>query len=110
VANSFDLILSTVAVDLDWATYIAALRPKGRLHFVGVAPSPVATHVFPLISGQRSLSGSPVGSPTTTGKMLEFAARHGIEPITETFAFSDINAAMAHLESGKARYRIVLKH
>jgi len=29
LANSFDLILSTVSADLDWNTYIAALRPKG---------------------------------------------------------------------------------
>jgi uncharacterized zinc-type alcohol dehydrogenase-like protein len=110
VANSFDMILSTVAADLDWSIYIDALRRKGRLHFVGVAPSPISTHVFPLLAGQKSLSASPLGSPATLGKMLEFAARHGIEPITETFAFSDVNDAMAHLESGEARYRIVLKH
>jgi uncharacterized zinc-type alcohol dehydrogenase-like protein len=42
--------------------------------------------------------------------MLEFAARHGIEPVTETFSFAQINEAIAHLEAGKARYRIVLKH
>lgn len=110
VANSFDFILSTVNADLDWAVYINALRPKGRLHFVGVAPNPIQTHAFPLIVGQKSVSGSPVGSPTTIAKMLDFVARHGIEPITETFDFSQINEAIAHLESGKARYRIVLKH
>lgn len=110
VANSFDFILSTVNADLDWAIYINALRPKGRLHFVGVAPNPIQTHAFPLIVGQKSISGSPLGSPATTIKMLDFVARHNIEPVTETFDFSQVNEAMAHLESGKARYRIVLKH
>lgn len=110
VANSFDLIVSTVSADLDWGMYINALRPKGRLHFVGVTPNPIQANVFPLIMGQRSLSGSPLGSPATTAKMLDFAARHGIEPVTETFAFSQVNEAMAHLAAGKARYRIVLKH
>jgi alcohol/geraniol dehydrogenase (NADP+) len=76
VANSFDLIISTVNVDLDWATYINTLRPRGRLHFVGVAPNPVAAPLFPLILGQKSLSGRPLGSPTTVEKMLDFAARH----------------------------------
>ncbi len=110
VANSFDFIISTVNADLNWAVYINALRPKGRLHFVGVAPNPIQTHAFPLIVGQKSVSGSPLGSPTTTVKMLDFVARHGIEPVTETFDFSQVNEAIAHLESGKARYRIVLKH
>lgn len=42
--------------------------------------------------------------------MLDFAAQHGIEPVTETFEFNRVNEAIAHLEAGKARYRIVLKH
>src|SRR6478672_2894657 len=99
VANSFDFILSTVNADLDWGSYINALRPKGRLHFVGVVPNDIKTHAFALIGGQKSLSGSPLGSPVTTAKMLDFAARHGIEPITETFAFSQVNEAIAHLEA-----------
>jgi uncharacterized zinc-type alcohol dehydrogenase-like protein len=110
VANSFDLILSTVNADLDWGTYIAALRPKGRLHFVGVVPNPVSSHVFPLIERQKSISASPLGSPTTLARMLDFAARHQLEPITETFTFERVNEAMERLRSGKARYRIVLKH
>ena len=110
VANSFDFIISTVSADLDWSIYISLLKPKGRLHFVGVAPSPVASHVFPLIAGQKSISGSPLGSPATTAKMLDFAARHEIEPVVEVYPFSQVNEAMARLKSGKARYRIILKH
>ncbi len=108
IANSLDVIISTASADLDWGTYLAALRPKGRLHFVGVAPSPVSSHVFPLIAGQKSISGSPLGSPATTQKMLNFAQRHSIEPVIETYPFSQINEAMEHLHSGKPRYRIVL--
>lgn len=109
-ANSFDLILSTVNADLDWAAYISTLRPKGRLHFVGVVPNAIQAHAFPLIAGQKSISGSPLGSPATSQKMLDFAARHNIAPMTETFAFEHVNEALEHLEAGKARYRIVLKH
>jgi len=110
VANSFDLILSTVNADLDWSVYLNALRPKGRLHFVGIVPNPIQSLAILMIVGQKSISGSPLGSPATVNKMLEFAVRHGIEPVTETFAFDQINEAIAHLESGKARYRVVLKH
>lgn len=110
VENSFDLILSTVNADLDWATYIACLRPRGRLHFVGVVPNPIASLAFPLIAGQKSISGSPLGSPATIAKMLDFLGRHNIEPIIETFSFDDVNEAIERLHSGKARYRLVLKH
>lgn len=108
VANSFDVIISTVSADLDWSVYIEALRPKGRLHFVGVAPSPVSTHVFPLIAGQKSISATPLGSPATTITMLDFSQRHSIEPVIETFPFSQVNEAIEHLRNGKPRYRIVL--
>ncbi|MGJ3246910.1 MAG: NADPH-dependent aldehyde reductase Ahr [Elainellaceae cyanobacterium] len=109
VQNSFDVILSTVNADLDWDAYIAALRPKGRLHLVGVIPSPISSQIFPMIAGQKSISASPLGSPATISQMLDFAARHHIEPVIETFSFDQINEAMEKLEHGKPRYRIVLK-
>ena len=60
-----------------------------------------------MLVGQKSLSASPLGSPVTTADMLSFAARHGVAPVTETFPMSKVNAALAHLRAGKARYRIV---
>ena len=108
VAGSFDFILNTANADLDWNKYVAALKPKGRLHTVGAVPSPVALSVFPMILGQKSFSGSPLGSPSTTDEMLAFSARHGITPTTETFPMSRANEAIDHLRSGNARYRIVL--
>jgi len=107
-AGSFDFILNTTNVGLDWNSYIAALKPKGRLHTVGAVLEPMALAAFPLIVGQKSLSGSPLGSPATTDIMLQFSARHGIAPTTETFPMSRANEALDHLRSGKARYRIVL--
>ena len=108
VAGSFDLILSTVNVDLDWNSFLVALGPRGRLHSVGAVPSPIPVPAFSVIPGQKSVSGSPLGSPATTAMMLEFCARHGIEAVTEHFPMSEVNEAMEHLRSGKARYRIVL--
>ncbi len=108
IANSLDFIISTANATLDWNAVIAALAPKGRLHFVGVTPEPVPVPVFPIIAGQRSISGSPLGSPTTTAKMLDFAARHEIAPVTELFPMGQVNEALDRLRSGKARYRVVL--
>jgi alcohol/geraniol dehydrogenase (NADP+) len=61
-----------------------------------------------MIMPQRSISGSPNGSPVTMQIMLQFAARHGISPQTEHFPMEKVNQALAHLDSGNARYRIVL--
>jgi alcohol/geraniol dehydrogenase (NADP+) len=109
-AGSFDLILSTVAADLDWNAYVGALAPKGRLHVVGAALKPLDISAFGLLVGQRSVSGSPSGAPATVATMLDFAGRHGIAPVVEEFPMSEANEAMAHLAAGKARYRIVLKY
>ncbi|MFH2055271.1 MAG: NAD(P)-dependent alcohol dehydrogenase [bacterium] len=107
-AGQFDFILSTVNVKLDWNAYLNALRPKGRLHFVGATLEPLDVGVFPLLIGQRSISASPVGSPGAIATMLEFTVRHKIAPIIETFPMDKVNDAIERLRSGKARYRIVL--
>jgi uncharacterized zinc-type alcohol dehydrogenase-like protein len=108
LAGSLNLILSTVNAPLDWDALAGALAPKGRLHTVGAVLKPISVGAFTLIMGQRTISGSPVGSPSTIATMLDFCARHEIEPTTEFFQMSEINDALEHLRAGKARYRIVL--
>jgi uncharacterized zinc-type alcohol dehydrogenase-like protein len=108
LAGRFDLLISTVNVKLDWDAMIGTLAPNGRLHVVGVVLEPIPVAAFALISQQRCVSGSPSGSPVAIETMLDFAARHKVAPQTEHFPMSNINEAFARLESGKARYRIVL--
>jgi alcohol/geraniol dehydrogenase (NADP+) len=108
--GSFDFIISTVNVKLDWNLYVSTLKPKGRLHFVGATLEPLDLSVFPLIMGQKSISGSPVGSPGTIEQMLEFAHLHHIQPQVEKYPMNKINEAFDRLRSGKARYRIVLSN
>jgi uncharacterized zinc-type alcohol dehydrogenase-like protein len=108
VAGSFDFILSTVSADQDWAGYIAALRPKGTMCVVGVAPSPLQIHAFALIGGQKGISGSPTGSPRDLHEMLDVAARHGVKAITERFAMAKANDAVAKVKKNQVRYRAVL--
>jgi uncharacterized zinc-type alcohol dehydrogenase-like protein len=108
LAGSLDLLISTVNATIDWDAMINALAPNGRLHVVGVVLEPVPVAAFSLIAAQRTFSGSPTGSPTEIAAMLDFAARHDITPQTEHYPMSKINDAFARLESGKARYRIVL--
>jgi uncharacterized zinc-type alcohol dehydrogenase-like protein len=106
IAGTMDFILSTVNVDLDWDTYVAALAPRGRLHTVGAVPSPIPVQAFALLGGQKSVSGSPLGSPATIAQMLRFCdASMGSRPSR----CSRVSEALEHLESGRARYRIALE-
>lgn len=109
IAGSLDFVLSTVNVPLDWPAVLDTLGPKGRLHLVGAVIKPIPVAAFSLISAQKSVSGSPIGSPATTATMLEFCVRHGIAPTIEKFPMSQVNDAIEHLRAGKARYRIVLE-
>ena len=109
VKGKFDMILVTVNVPLNWDLYMQALAPKGKLHIVGAIPEPLPIGAFTLIGGQHSIGGTATGSPAVVRKMMEFCARHNIETVTETYPMSKINDAFERLESGMARYRIVLE-
>jgi len=109
IAGKLDFILNTTNVSLDWNSYLTTLAPKGTLHTVGAVLEPMAIPAFSLIGGEKSVAGSPLGSPALTRTMLEFCVRHDIYPTVEEFPMSEVNEAMARLEEGKARYRIVLK-
>ena len=108
VASSLDFILTTINADQDWGNYIHALRPNGKLWFVGVPPSPISVHAFPLTGGNRVIGGSPTGSPHLLREMLDVAARHGVKASTELFDMSKANEAIDKVRRGKVRYRAVL--
>lgn len=110
IAGSLNFILNTTNVTLDWNAYLTTLAPKGKLHTVGAVLEPMAIPAFSLIGGEKSVGGSPVGSPALTKKMLDFCVRHNIYPTVEEFPMEKVNEAMAHLEEGNARFRIVLKN
>jgi uncharacterized zinc-type alcohol dehydrogenase-like protein len=108
VAGSFDFLLSTVSADQDWQGFVNALRPKGMLCVVGAPPSAISLQAFPLISGQKAISGSPTGSPRDLFEMLDVAARHGVKAVTERFAMAKANEAVTKVKKNQVRYRAVL--
>ena len=108
IAGSLDLIISTINVPMDIPGLLGTLAPKGILHVVGAVLEPMAVPAFGLIMGQKTVAGSPTGSPTAIDRMLAFSARHSVAPVIETFPMSKVNDALEHLRAGKARYRVVL--
>jgi len=109
IAGTLDFILNTTNVKLNWDAFLATLSPQGKLHTVGAVLEPMEIPAFSLISGEKSVGGSPLGSIALTRKMLEFCVRHDIYPTVEEFKMEDINKAIQHLHDGRARFRVVLK-
>ena len=108
VAGTFDFILTTINANQDWMAYIQALRPAGTLCFVGVPPAPITVHAFPLISGIRTITGSPIGSPHRLREMIDVAARHNVKAQIESFPMAKANEAIEKVKKNKVRYRAVL--
>jgi D-arabinose 1-dehydrogenase-like Zn-dependent alcohol dehydrogenase len=90
--------------------YLALLRPKGRISLVGIVPQPLTVETGPLISSNKGVSGSPIGSPSDLKELLELVAAKGIKPWVQVYGFSDINKALVDFKKGLPKYRIVLSN
>jgi uncharacterized zinc-type alcohol dehydrogenase-like protein len=107
-AGKLDLILSTATGDLEWASWIGALRPTGTFCLVGASPGPVTLPVLPMIFGEFSFTASVIGSPVEIAEMLQFAADHQINTAVETLPLDQVNQALDKVRRNEARYRMVL--
>lgn len=109
-ANSLDLIIVTLNVDIDFVPYMKMLRPMGALVIVGAIPGELKLPIFStLLVKQCSVGGSLTGGRAMVMDMLQFAADHGIKPAVEVFPFPAINDALAKVDANKVRFRAVLK-
>lgn len=107
-AGRFDLIINTVNQPLDWPAVVGALAPLGRLHLLGAVLEPIPISAFELITTRRAITGSPTSSPASLRKMVEFCARHDIQPVVEHLPMGEINEAIRRLRLGDVRFRFVL--
>ncbi|GAA5006997.1 NAD(P)-dependent alcohol dehydrogenase [Pseudoluteimonas lycopersici] len=108
-ANSFDLILNTVAASHDLDAFTALLKRDGTMVLVGVPEHPHPTpNVANLIFKRRAIAGSLIGGIAETQEMLDFCAEHGIVSDIETIAAKDIDAAYERMLKSDVKYRFVI--
>jgi uncharacterized zinc-type alcohol dehydrogenase-like protein len=108
LANRFDFLLCTVPARLDWISYVQTLKPNGVLCLVGAPPGLLQLPAAQLLSSQRVICGSDIGSPAAIREMLTFAKKHNIGAQVETAPLAQVNAALQRVRENRARYRIVL--
>jgi len=108
-ANSFDLIVNTVAAQHDLNPFIELLKRDGTMTLVGAPehdhPSP---QVFNLIFKRRRLAGSLIGGIEETQEMLDFCGQHGITSDIEMIGMQDINHAYERMLKSDVKYRFVI--
>ncbi len=107
--RSLDLLIVTVAVELDWHAYARTLRRNGTMCFLGATSSPVNVPVDALIGNQWQITGGSIGGRADMREMLAFSAQHNIQSWTEVLPFSEANTALDRLRKNDVRYRFVLE-
>ncbi len=108
-ANSFDLIINTVAAPHNLDGFTALLKRDGTMVLVGAPSSPhPSPAVFNLVFKRRAIAGSLIGGIPETQEMLDFCAQHGITSDIEMIRMQDIETAYARMLKSDVKYRFVI--
>jgi len=102
------VILATAPNSKAMSELIDGLAPTGKLMVVGISPDPIAVTPLQLISGERAIQGSAVGTPSDSEDTMKFAELTGVHPMIETYPLEQADQAYARMMSGKAQFRVVL--
>jgi uncharacterized zinc-type alcohol dehydrogenase-like protein len=108
LTRSFDLIICTVPVNLDYDAYLGMLGRDGTLVLIGVPSKPLSVAPFSLIFNRRSIAGSLIGGVPETQEMLDFCGEHGIGAEVEVVDADHIGKAYERVLAGDVRFRFVI--
>ncbi|KAL2864276.1 NAD(P)-dependent alcohol dehydrogenase [Aspergillus lucknowensis] len=110
VSTPLDRLLVTAAVAPNWGLLVPILAKQAAIYPLTVDMGNFEIPYLALIVNGIHVVGSLVAGRALHKQMLEFAAMHRIEPITETFPMTEegITEAMDKLDRGEVYYRAVL--
>jgi len=108
-----DVLLITAHKAPDWKTFMSekVVARGASIVVLGAIGKSLEVPFIPYFFNTYNLVTNLVASRATHAEMLSFAAQHDIKPIIEEFNMDEqgIADALAKLQSGKIRYRAVLK-
>src|SRR5215469_6090583 len=101
-------ILATAPSSKAMSELIDGLAPTGRFIVVGISADPIGVTPLQLITGERAIQGSAVGTPTDSEDTMNFAELTGVRPMIETYPLEKAGEAYRRMISGNAQFRVVL--
>lgn len=108
-AGTVDLIVDSAGGE-SFARAIALVRPGGRVVTYGGTTGDARVKLFPLFWNQIDVRGSSMGSPADFRAMLQFVAKHRIEPVVDrVYEMSDIQSALARMQEAEQFGKIALR-
>ena len=100
-------ILATVTAGEAMSAVQGGLGLNGTLVVIGAAQS-LQISPLVLIGGRRSVKGWYSGTAIDSQETMAFSADSGVRSMNEVFPLEKVAEAYARMESGKARFRVVL--
>jgi len=102
------VIIATVTAGDAMSAVQGGLGVNGTLMVIGAANSMQVSPLL-LIGGRRSVKGWYSGTAIDSEETLAFSVLSGVRSMNEIFTLGQVAEAYARMESGKARFRVVLK-
>ncbi|GAA4303732.1 NAD(P)-dependent alcohol dehydrogenase [Klenkia terrae] len=107
VADTFDLVVDTVAVPHDLGPLLRTVAVDGVLCSLGDL-GPVTVQIMDLLVGRKKLTSSGSAGLPSTREMLAFCAEHGVTADVEVLPAARVQEALDRLAVGDVRHRFVL--
>jgi alcohol dehydrogenase (NADP+) len=108
LANSLDLIISTVPAQVEIDTYLGLLALDGVYVNLAVTDTPLRISAALLLNNRRSIAGTRSGGLAETQEMLDFCDEHGIAAQVEVISADALDEAYRRLLAGDVRFRFVI--
>jgi alcohol dehydrogenase len=102
------VVLATAASSTAMAATVGGLGPQGELVTVGVTPEHLPISPLDLINGGLSVTGHPSGTARDVEETMHFAVQTGVRPVVQERPLAEAAEAYEAMDTGKARYRMVL--
>ena len=102
------VVLATANNAEAMAATVGGLGPAGELVAVGVTPENLPISPLDLINAGLSVSGHPSGTSRDVEETLHFAMLSGVRAKVEEVPLAQAAEAFDAMDSGRARYRMVL--
>ncbi len=108
LANSFDLLISTVPKAYPMGPFVALLRADATLVNVGAMEEFTGVTGMDLVKARNTIAGSMIGGIAETQEVIDYCTARNIKADIELIAPEDINQAFDRVVKKDVRYRFVI--